>query len=46
MVLTPALPPERGMPENAINYDGPISLIGDFKQIADGICAACAKQNS
>jgi two-component system chemotaxis response regulator CheB len=46
MVLTPALPPERGMPENAIKYDGPISLIGDSKQIADGICAACAKQNS
>jgi two-component system chemotaxis response regulator CheB len=23
MVLTPAGPPERGMPENAIKFDGP-----------------------
>jgi chemotaxis response regulator CheB len=46
MVLTPALPPERGMPESAIKYDGPISLIGNSKHIADGICAACGMRNS
>jgi two-component system chemotaxis response regulator CheB len=42
MVLTPAAPPQRGMPENAISYDGPIDLIGDPRRIAQGICAACA----
>jgi two-component system, chemotaxis family, protein-glutamate methylesterase/glutaminase len=41
MVLTPAVPPERGMRENAIKYNGPISLIGNSKEIADAICAAC-----
>src|SRR3954454_1691009 len=41
MVLTPGRSPERGMPENAISYDGPIDLIGDPLQIAEGICAAC-----
>ena len=46
MVLTPALQPKRGMPENAIKYDGPISLIGDPKRIADGIYAACGMRNS
>lgn len=46
MVLTPALPPERGMPENAIQYDGPISLIGNSEKIAEGICEACGVQNS
>ena len=45
MVLTPAFPLERGMPENAVIFDGPISLIGDSKHIADGICAASAVQN-
>ena len=37
MVLTPAVPPERGMPENAIKFDGPISLIGSSKEIAEAI---------
>ena len=46
MVLTPAHPPERGMPENAIAYDGPISLIGEPQQIADGISAACEMPTS
>jgi two-component system, chemotaxis family, protein-glutamate methylesterase/glutaminase len=41
MVLTPAAPPKLGMPENAINYDGPIDLIGAPHQIAGGIIAAC-----
>jgi two-component system chemotaxis response regulator CheB len=36
MVLTPASPP-RGMPENAIAYDGPIDLIGNSHQIAGAI---------
>jgi chemotaxis response regulator CheB len=40
MVLTPGRPPGRGMPENAISYDGPIDLIGDPRRIAEGICAA------
>jgi two-component system chemotaxis response regulator CheB len=42
MVLTPAPLPQRGMPENAITYDGPIDLIGDPRHIAKGICLACA----
>jgi chemotaxis response regulator CheB len=46
MVLTPGHPPLRGMPENAINYDGPIDLIGDPRRIAEGICAACRLQKS
>jgi chemotaxis response regulator CheB len=37
MVLTPAAPPRRGMPENAIAYDGPIDLIGNSHQIAGAI---------
>jgi two-component system, chemotaxis family, protein-glutamate methylesterase/glutaminase len=45
MVLTPAAPPEKGMPENAIGYDGPIDLIGSPRRLAEGICAACATQN-
>jgi hypothetical protein len=46
MVLTPAAPPEKGMPENAISYDGPIDLIGNPHCLAEGICAACATQKS
>jgi two-component system chemotaxis response regulator CheB len=42
MVLTPSGPPQRGMPENAISYDGPIDLIGTPERIARGICMACA----
>lgn len=42
MVLTPTHQPHRGMPENAISYDGPIDLIGDPQRIAKGICTACA----
>jgi two-component system chemotaxis response regulator CheB len=45
MVLTAGCPPEHGMPENAISYDGPISLIGDSRHIADGICAACGMRD-
>ena len=40
MVVTPARPPEQGMPENAISYDGPIDLIGSPSEIAQAICAA------
>jgi chemotaxis response regulator CheB len=40
MVLTPAKPPERDMPQNAIDYDGPINLIGSSYEIARAICAA------
>jgi two-component system chemotaxis response regulator CheB len=46
MVLTPARPGKKGMPENAIGYDGPIDLIGGPQRIAEGICAACGSQNS
>lgn len=46
MVLTPAAPPQRGMPENAINYDGPIDLIGSPWRLAQGIRAACGTQES
>jgi len=43
MVLTPkAAWCDRGMPENAISYDGPISLTGTPRQLAQGICSACA----
>jgi two-component system chemotaxis response regulator CheB len=44
MVLTPGSPP-KGMPENAIGYDGPIDLIGSPRRLAEGICAACGRQN-
>ena len=40
MVVTPARPPEHGMPENAIAYDGPIDMIGSPFEIAQAICAA------
>ena len=40
MVVTPVQPPEQGMPENAISYDGPIDLIGSPSEIAQAICAA------
>jgi two-component system chemotaxis response regulator CheB len=46
MVLTPGHPLQRGMPENAIRYDGPIDLIGDPRRIAEGICAACRSHKS
>ena len=46
MVLTPGHPSQPGMPQNAINYDGPIDLIGDPCRIAEGICAACQSQKS
>ncbi|GJE45012.1 chemotaxis protein CheB [Methylobacterium soli] len=37
MVLTPHDPPGRGMPENAIGYDGPIDFIGTPEAIAANI---------
>ena len=46
MVLTPARSSQRGMPENAISFDGPIDLVGDPRRIAEGICAACGARNS
>ena len=44
MVLTPAVPLQRGMPEHAISDDEPIDLIGDPRCLAQGICAACIAQ--
>ena len=46
MVLTPTAGTGRGMPENAIYYDGTIDLVADARGIAQGIRAACAAQNS
>ena len=46
MVLTPQSPPQQGMPENAIRFDGPIDLVGYPLRIAQGICAACGAQKS
>jgi len=37
MVLTPDLLPRQGMPENAIDYDGPIDMIGSPQAIAIAI---------
>jgi two-component system, chemotaxis family, protein-glutamate methylesterase/glutaminase len=41
MVLTPAASPQRGMPENAIKFDGPIDFIGNPQDIAKAICEVC-----
>ncbi len=41
MVLTPPSLAWRGMPENAIGYDGPIDVIGDPGRLAQGISTAC-----
>jgi two-component system chemotaxis response regulator CheB len=43
MVLARGTRPERGMPENAIDYDGPIDLIGSPRDIATGIGAVCGQ---
>lgn len=40
MVLTPTALLGHGMPKSAINYDGPIDLIGSSAVIAKAICAA------
>ena len=40
MVLTPYHPARRGMPENAIAYDGPIDLVGASPEIARAIVEA------
>jgi two-component system chemotaxis response regulator CheB len=44
MVLIPSLAQGRGMPENAIQYDGPVDLIGNPRQIAHAIHEACVMQ--
>jgi two-component system chemotaxis response regulator CheB len=41
MVLARGARPERGMPENAMDYDGPIDLIGSPRDIATGVGAVC-----
>jgi two-component system chemotaxis response regulator CheB len=45
MVLTPVDPPGKGMPENAISYNGPVDLIGNPGRLAEGIRAACASED-
>lgn len=42
MVRSPSNSPWDGMPKNAISFGSPVDLIGDFRAIARGICAACA----
>lgn len=42
MVRTPSDSRWGDMPKNAISFGSPIDLIGDFRAIARGICAACA----
>jgi two-component system, chemotaxis family, protein-glutamate methylesterase/glutaminase len=44
MVLTPSSSPEHDMPSNAIDFDGPVDLIGSTTSIAQGISEACAMQ--
>jgi len=46
MVLTPGRPPRHGMPENAIDYDGPIDLIGSPLEIAQALCVAVQQSAS
>lgn len=46
MALTPPMPPGRGMPENAIDYDGPIDLIGSPSEIAQAIYATVQQSTS
>jgi two-component system chemotaxis response regulator CheB len=43
MVITPDNFANPGMPENAIDYDGPISCVGSPQQIAEAIL--CSRQN-
>jgi two-component system chemotaxis response regulator CheB len=41
MVLTPSSSPKHDMPSNAIDFDGPVDLIGSTTSIAQGISEAC-----
>lgn len=42
MVLTPSSSPEHDMPSNAIDFAGPVDLIGSTTSIAQGISEVCA----
>jgi two-component system chemotaxis response regulator CheB len=44
MVLTPSSSPEHDMPRNAIDFGGPVDLIGSITSIAQGISKACGDQ--
>jgi two-component system, chemotaxis family, protein-glutamate methylesterase/glutaminase len=44
MVLTPSTPPRDRMPDNAIGFNGPITLIGNLDCLARGIALACAEE--
>ena len=46
MVLTPTCGGGRGMPENAIDYDGPIDMIGSPNDIAREITRLLAAGTS
>ena len=45
MVLDPGRKP-RGMQQNAIDYDGPISFIGNAEEIADVVASKLAGTTS
>lgn len=46
IVLSPEAPPRRGMPENAIAYDGPVDVIGNPFRIATAILDAVRKDGA
>lgn len=46
MVRSPSNSQWGNMPQNAISFGSRVDLIGDFRVIARGICAACAVQIS
>ena len=45
MVLDPGHKP-RGMQQNAIDYDGPISFIGNAAQIADAVVRVISRDRA
>jgi two-component system, chemotaxis family, protein-glutamate methylesterase/glutaminase len=44
MVLTPSPSPTHEMPANAIDFNGPVDLIGSTASIAQGVSRACGDQ--
>jgi two-component system, chemotaxis family, protein-glutamate methylesterase/glutaminase len=44
MVLTPSSPAQNRMPDNAIGFNGPITLIGNLDSLVRGIALACAEE--
>jgi two-component system, chemotaxis family, protein-glutamate methylesterase/glutaminase len=46
MAIIPSPSPTHEMPANAINFDGPVDLIGSTPSIAQGISKSCGVQIS